>query len=139
LGSLASFFFPVFQWQLPSQLLAQWGVSYHQVLEISSVVHQPSSFCLGPFLWGKVRDLSAGSFLSVCYDNLLLIFQFWNVIWLWMLLTGSGDELCGLLSALFQAVAYHPPSVSQSAFPAFVYCNFLRRSAPCSSSLLWCT
>jgi hypothetical protein len=26
-----------------------------------------------------------------------------------MLLTGSGDELCGLLSALFHAEAYHPP------------------------------
>jgi hypothetical protein len=38
-----------------------------------------------------------------------------------MLLTGLGDEPCGLLSAPFQAVAYHPPSVGPSAFPAFVY------------------
>jgi hypothetical protein len=28
-----------------------------------------------------------------------------------MLLTGSGDELCGLLSALFQTTAYHLPTV----------------------------
>jgi hypothetical protein len=35
-----------------------------------------------------------------------------------MLLTGSGDELCGLLPALFQAVAYHLPTVSPFAFPA---------------------
>jgi hypothetical protein len=34
-----------------------------------------------------------------------------------MLLTGSGDELCGLLSALFQAVAYHLPTVGPSPFP----------------------
>jgi hypothetical protein len=26
-----------------------------------------------------------------------------------MLLADSGDELCGLLPVLFQAVAYHPP------------------------------
>jgi hypothetical protein len=38
-----------------------------------------------------------------------------------MLLTGSGDDLCGLLPALFQAVAYHPPAVSSPAFPVFVY------------------
>jgi hypothetical protein len=35
-----------------------------------------------------------------------------------MLLTGSGDEFCGPLPALFQAVAYHLPGVSPSAFPA---------------------
>jgi hypothetical protein len=35
-----------------------------------------------------------------------------------VLLTGSGDELCSLLPALFQAVAYHPPAVGLPAFPA---------------------
>jgi hypothetical protein len=35
-----------------------------------------------------------------------------------VLLTGSGDELCGLLSVLLQAVAYHPPTVSLHALPA---------------------
>jgi hypothetical protein len=34
---------------------------------------------------------------------------------------GSGDELCGPLPALFQAVGYHLPAVSPSAFAAFVY------------------
>jgi hypothetical protein len=38
-----------------------------------------------------------------------------------VLLTGSGDELCGPLPALFQVAAYHLPAVSLSAFPVFVY------------------
>jgi hypothetical protein len=38
-----------------------------------------------------------------------------------MLLTSSGDEFWGSLSALLQAVAYHLPTVGLSAFPAFVY------------------
>jgi hypothetical protein len=38
-----------------------------------------------------------------------------------MFLTGSGDELCGLLPALFQAAAYYQPAVGPSAFPAIVY------------------
>jgi hypothetical protein len=60
------------------------------------------------------------SLLSACCDDLLIIFQFCIFVCLWVLLTGSG-ELCGLLAALFQAAAYHPPAVSPSAFPAFVY------------------
>jgi hypothetical protein len=52
-----------------------------------------------------------------------------------MFLTGSGDELCGPLSALFQAVAYHPPAISPFAFPVFVYLKFLWRTAPCVSPL----
>jgi hypothetical protein len=32
--------------------------------------------------------------MSACCDGLLIVFQFCSVIWLWMLLTGSGDELC---------------------------------------------
>jgi hypothetical protein len=35
-----------------------------------------------------------------------------------MLLTGSGDEFCGLLLALFQGVAYLLPAVGLPAFPA---------------------
>jgi hypothetical protein len=42
LGTLASFSL-VFQWHLLTQLLPQWGVKCPQVLEISSVAHQPSS------------------------------------------------------------------------------------------------
>jgi hypothetical protein len=34
-----------------------------------------------------------------------------------VLLTGSGDELCGLLTALLQAVAYHLPTVCVPTFP----------------------
>jgi hypothetical protein len=66
-----------------------------------------------------------------------VVFQFCNILYLWMLLTGSGDELCGPLSALFQAAAYHPPTVSPSAFPVFVYWKFPWSSAPCFSPLLW--
>jgi hypothetical protein len=121
---------------------------------ISSVAHQPSCFgvgfslcwftvdlfhCLALFFWGKVSDLSVGPLLSVCCDGLLIIFQFCSVIWLWMLLTGSGDELCGLLPALFQAAAYQLLAVCPSAFPAFVYWKFRGRSATCPSSLLQCT
>jgi hypothetical protein len=35
---------------------------------------------------------------------LLFVFQFCGAVWFWVLLTGSLDELCGLLPALFQAV-----------------------------------
>jgi hypothetical protein len=38
-----------------------------------------------------------------------------------VLLTGSGDELCGPLPALFQVAAYCQPTVGLPAFPAFVY------------------
>jgi hypothetical protein len=34
------------------------------------------------------------------------------------LLTGSGDDLCGLLPAVFQTAAYHLPTVGLSAFLA---------------------
>jgi hypothetical protein len=74
--------------------------------------------CLTPFLWGMVSDPSAGLLLSACCDGLLIVSQFCSVVWLWVLLTGSRDELCGLPSALFQAVAYHQPAVSPPAFPA---------------------
>jgi hypothetical protein len=107
-----------------------------QVLENSSVAHQLSCFGVGfslrwfirglfflphPLSLGKVRDLSAGSLLSVCYDGLLIVFQFYSIVLLWMLLSGSVDELCGSLSALVQAAIYHLPAVSPSAFPVFVY------------------
>jgi hypothetical protein len=56
-----------------------------------------------------------------------------------MFLTGSGDEVCELLTALFQAVVYHLPTINPSAFPVFVYWKFQWRSAPCLSPLLWHT
>jgi hypothetical protein len=40
---------------------------------------------------------------------LLIVFQFCSVVCLWMLLTGSGDEFCGLLPALLQAAAHELP------------------------------
>jgi hypothetical protein len=59
--------------------------------------------------------------LSICYDGLLFVFQFCRVIWLWVLFTGSGDELCDPLPALLQEVAFHQPALCLSAFPVFVY------------------
>jgi hypothetical protein len=74
--------------------------------------------CLAPFLWGKVSDLSGGLPLSGCCDGLLFVPQPWRAVWLWMLLTGSGDEFWGSLPALLQVVAYHLPAVSSPTFPA---------------------
>jgi hypothetical protein len=82
---------------------------------------------------GQGQRSSDGSLLSACYSGLLTVFQFCSVIWLWMLLAGSGDELCGLLSALFQSAAYHLPSIGPSSFPVFVYWTFPWRSALCYS------
>jgi hypothetical protein len=96
--------------------------------------------------WGLVSlpcplSLGQGQLAPCCQcvcDGLLIVFQFCSVVWLWMLLTGSGGELCGPWPALFQAVAYHWPAVSSSVFPAFVYWKFMQRSAPCPFLLLWC-
>jgi hypothetical protein len=52
-----------------------------------------------------------------------------------MLLTGSGHVLSGQLPALFQAVAYHQPTVSPSVFSAFVYRKLLA-PPPFSGALL---
>jgi hypothetical protein len=38
------------------------------------------------FLWGKVRVPSADSLLSAYYDGLLIVFQFFSIVW--MLLNG---------------------------------------------------
>jgi hypothetical protein len=73
-----------------------------------------------PLSLGQVNALSAVPLLSAHCDCWLVIFQFCIVVWLWMLLTGSWDELCGLLAGPLQAVAYHQPAVGPSAFPAFV-------------------
>jgi hypothetical protein len=114
--------------------------------EISSVAHQLSWFgvgfllclitgglflCFTPFLWGKVSDSSGGPLLSVSCDGLLIVFQFYSVVWLRMLFTGSGDELSWPLPALFQAVAYHPPIGGPPAFSAVYLLKFAGRSAPC--------
>jgi hypothetical protein len=123
--------FLVFQLQLLSQLLLQCSVACPLFPKIISGVPQPFCFgvgfslcwfteglflCLAPFLWGKFSDPSAVCLLSVCCHVLLTVFQFCSVILLWMLLTGSGDDLCGPLPALFQAAAHHLPALCPSAF-----------------------
>jgi hypothetical protein len=39
--------------------------------------------------------------------SLLIVFQFCEAVQFWMLLSGSGDQLCVPLSALLWGVAYH--------------------------------
>jgi hypothetical protein len=58
--------------------------------------------------------------LPCCWHDVMVccLFSILQNIWLWVLLTGSGDGLCGPLPALLQAVAYHPPTVHVPAFPA---------------------
>jgi hypothetical protein len=126
-------FFLFFQRQLLSQLLLQQDVAVYVCMLSSGFGYHlcsppPIMLCtwifavlvywglilyIAPFLWGKVSDSSAWH-----YDDLLIIFQLCNVVWLWMLLTGSWDELCGRLPSLFQATAYHQSAVCPSAFPA---------------------
>jgi hypothetical protein len=76
-------------------------------------------FALPPFSGAKSVIHQSSPLLSVCCDALLFVSQFCRGVWLWVLLTGSGDELCGLLLALLQAVAYHLPAVGLPTFPTF--------------------
>jgi hypothetical protein len=84
-------------------------------------------FCTGGLFICPAPFSLAGSvfhqppLLSVCYDSLLFVFQFCRVVLLWVLLTGSGDELCDLLPALLQGVAYCPSTLCLPVFPVFVY------------------
>jgi hypothetical protein len=48
--------------------------------------------------------------LSVFYYSLLFVFQFCRAVWFWMLLSGSGDDLCDPIPTL--GVAYHLPALS---------------------------
>jgi hypothetical protein len=111
-----------------------------QVQEMSSVVHELPCFgdgfslCLFPgvsaqgvYFFAPSPFSGVGSvfhqppLLSVCYDGLLFVFQFCRAIWLWVLLTGSGDEFCDPLPALLWGVAYHLLAFHLSSFPVFVY------------------
>jgi hypothetical protein len=47
---------------------------------------------------------------------LLIVFQVCSVIWIWLLLTVSGDEFCGPLPTLFQAVTYTGPLLALLLF-----------------------
>jgi hypothetical protein len=101
------------------------------VLLWSSVFH--CAWLLGACVFASLHfSGAASSLLSVCCDGLLFIFQFCCVVWLCVLLTGSGDELCGPLPALFQTVADHMPALGPSAFPAFVYMHISSLLLPSS-------
>jgi hypothetical protein len=77
-------------------------------------------FALPPFS-GASSLFHKPPLLPVCYDSLPFVFQFWETVWLLVLLTGSEDELCDLLPALLWGVAYHFPTVHFPANPVFVY------------------
>jgi hypothetical protein len=114
---------------LSSYLSEVWQFKFEccpQVQDISSVVHQVSCFgvgfllclftlclflCLAPFSVATSVIHQLAPCCQCVVMVLCLFFQFCRAVWLWMLLTGSGDELCGLLPALCQAVAYHPSIV----------------------------
>jgi hypothetical protein len=53
------------------------------------------------------------------YDGSMFVFQW--AVWLWVIFTGSQDELCDQLPALLWGIAYHPPALGLPAFPAFIY------------------
>jgi hypothetical protein len=108
----------------PAVLLWCWVFAVLVYWGLISLLH---SLSLGQGQW------SVSLVLSEYCDGLLIVFQFCSVIWLWMLLTDSGDELCGPLPALFQEAPYHRPAVGPSAFLAFIYWKFMWRSAPYSS------
>jgi hypothetical protein len=71
------------------------------------------------FLWGRFNVSSSPSTI-ICYDSLLFVFQFYRAFWLWVLLTGLGDDVCDLLSALLQEGAYHISPICLPALPVFV-------------------
>jgi hypothetical protein len=123
----------------PSEVGQFWFGCYPLVQEIIFVVHYLPSFrggfllCFftgistlgvyslpGPFLWGRYTVLSAPSSFSVL-QQFALYFLFCGAVWLWVLLTASGDELCDLLPALLWGVTYHLPALCLPGFPVFVY------------------
>jgi hypothetical protein len=77
--------------------------------------------------------------LSVCYDSSLFVFQFCEAVWLWMLLTDSGDELCDLLPALLWGMGYHPPTLHLRPFQFFLLLIVPAEISSLSSPFLQCT
>jgi hypothetical protein len=77
-------------------------------------------FALPPFFGaGSVSHQSP--LVCMCYDGSLFVFQSCGAVWLWVLLTGSGDELCDPLPALLWGVADCLLALALPAFPVFVY------------------
>jgi hypothetical protein len=103
-----------------------------QVQEISSVVHQLSdwqlAFCnaclLGTCFFTSPPFSGARSVIldpAPCYQRVVIVCcLFFNFAepFDFGCCNGSGDEFCGQLRALFQAVDYHSPTVGLPTFPA---------------------
>jgi hypothetical protein len=112
----------VLLWSWLFTMLVYWGL-----------VSLPCPLSLGQGQWSISQPpaVSVLWWFAVCFS----IFQ---SHWLWVILTGSGDELYGLLPALLQAVAYHPPTVGLSPF---VICLLIVHTEISSFPFpfLWCT
>jgi hypothetical protein len=74
-----------------------------------------------PLSLGQVQYSISPLPLYMCYEGLLFVFQLCGAVRFWMLLTGSGDELCDPLPALLWGVACRPPTLHLPVFPVFVY------------------
>jgi hypothetical protein len=120
LGRLSSFFFPSFSGSclVCSSLSEVWLVLRFWRSALWFTSHPAFASPPSSGARSEIRQLAP---CYRCYAGLLIVFQFCNIVLLWMLLPVSRNELCGLLSALFQAVAYHLLAVSPSAFLVFVY------------------
>jgi hypothetical protein len=108
----------------PAILLQSWVFT---VLVYLGLVSLPHPLSLGQNQ-RSISQLPAVSVLWWFAD----CFQFCSIIWLWMLLPGSGDELCGPISGSGLSSTCCQPS----ACPVFVCQKFRWRSASCSSPLL---
>jgi hypothetical protein len=171
LGNLVSFS-SVFQWQLLSQLFPLSGMavwvcmlssgSREQFCIPLAILLQSCIFTVLDY-WGLVslsrpNSLGQGQKSVSRLPTVRVLWWFADCFSIlqyhltWMLLTGSRDEFCGLLSALFQVEIYHWPAISSSVFLAFVYWNLcgdfcpspilwghVAPSAACFRSLLYCS
>jgi hypothetical protein len=123
------------------KLLPQWGVvrcgslSLHAILRFRTSALSSTScpalevaFCcaclLGTCLFALPPFSGTRSMICQpppCCQCVVMVHclfcNFSEPVWLWVLLTGSGDYFCGPLPTLLQAVTYPPPAVGLSAFP----------------------
>jgi hypothetical protein len=118
------------------------------VLDYWELVYLPHSLILG-----QGQNLSAGPLLSACCDGSLIIFQFFSVVCILILLTGSGDELVDrclpyirqwLITHLLLAILPFQPLFTESSCrdqliappPSLLHFQQLCFSAVCYCSVL---
>jgi hypothetical protein len=79
--------------QLCSLLVAFFGGGFSPCLFTGISTLGVYFFALPPFS-GAGSVFCQAPLLSVCYDGSLFVFQFCGEVWLWVLFTGPGNELC---------------------------------------------